>query len=183
MRELVALEVTLYSIALRITRDESLSWDVLQQIYENFSKLSDSAILAIKSLRAYAVAAARNQAFLQLRVAKRCPIDFIEDLKDLPDYYLDDWRQDLGAVIEADEALTRLLFEIYERLPPQCRKIVILTKILKLTSKEVSVRLGIAERTVKNQLQLATKYAKATLNRRGVSQGALLLLQLLQRKG
>ena len=65
--------------------------------------------------------------------------------------------------------LLGLLVEALATLPPRCREITILRKLKGLPQKEVAARLGIAEKTVEEQVARGVRRCEEYLRRRGIT--------------
>ena len=140
----------LYILSFRYVRDETiaeeLANDVFMTLWENASKLTIN-----QSLGAYLSRSVINLSLTQLKKNQRLldrNNDYIKDL-DLTD---DEDQADLATLYESK---LLMIESILESLPPQCRKIVLMSKYDKMKQQEIADQLGISIKTVKNHLTIA----------------------------
>ena len=76
--------------------------------------------------------------------------------EDYLDYASSYSREDAADMLEYDD-FVRMLNAALDRLPDTQRRIVRLSKIEQLSNKEIAIRTGYSEQTVKNQLSLGLK--------------------------
>ena len=60
----------------------------------------------------------------------------------------------------------KAIFEIIERLPPKCKQIFILSRKEQMSNKEIASLLELSEKTVENQITIAIRIIKESLNKR-----------------
>lgn len=140
----------LYTLSFRYLRDEAiaeeLTNDIFMMLWENAGKLAIN-----QSLGAYLSRSVINLSLTHLKKNQR--------LKDHNQNYL----KDLNPVDDSDQTDHASLYEskllmiesILEELPPQCRKIVLMSKYDKMKQQEIADQLGISIKTVKNHLTIA----------------------------
>lgn len=140
----------LYTLSFRYVRDEAiaeeLTNDVFMMLWENAGKLAIN-----KSLGAYLSRSVINLSLTRLKKNQRLldrNNDYIKDL-DLTD---DKDQADLATLYESK---LLMIESILESLPPQCRKIVLMSKYDKMKQQEIADQLGISIKTVKNHLTIA----------------------------
>ncbi|WP_454881711.1 RNA polymerase sigma-70 factor [Sphingobacterium detergens] len=140
----------LYTLSFRYVRDEAiaeeLTNDVFMMLWENAGKLAIN-----QSLGAYLSRSVINLSLTHLKKNQRLldrNNDYIKDL-DLTD---DGDQADLAALYESK---LLMIESILESLPPQCRKIVLMSKYDKMKQQEIADQLGISIKTVKNHLTIA----------------------------
>lgn len=140
----------LYTLSFRYVRDEAiaeeLTNDVFMMLWENAGKLAIN-----QSLGAYLSRSVINFSLTHLKKNQRLldrNNDYIKDL-DLTD---DGDQADLAALYESK---LLMIESILESLPPQCRKIVLMSKYDKMKQQEIADQLGISIKTVKNHLTIA----------------------------
>jgi RNA polymerase sigma-70 factor (ECF subfamily) len=110
--------------------------------------------MQIKCLDAYLYAAVRYQVFKVIRSYK-----VIESLK----------TEEISSVNDADQMLMKkdvqkFLDEGISQLPVKCREVFRLSRKDHLSTKEIAVRLGIAPKTVENQLTIALRRLKSMIS-------------------
>jgi RNA polymerase sigma-70 factor (ECF subfamily) len=62
-----------------------------------------------------------------------------------------------------------LLVQALATLPPRCREVTVLRKLKGIPQREVAARLGIAEKTVEEQVARGVRRCEAWLRKQGVS--------------
>jgi len=140
----------LYTLSFRYLRDEAiaeeLANDVFMMLWENADRLAIN-----QSLGAYLSRSVINLSLNQLKKNQRLldrNNDYIKDL-DLAD---NEDQADLAALYESK---LLMIESILQSLPPQCRKIVLMSKYDKMKQQEIADQLGISIKTVKNHLTIA----------------------------
>jgi RNA polymerase sigma-70 factor (ECF subfamily) len=140
----------LYILSFRYVREEAiaeeLTNDVFMMLWENAGKLAIS-----QSLGAYLSRSVINLSLTYLKKNQRLlerNNDFSKEL-DLTD---DEDEIDRAALYESK---LLMIESILEGLPPQCRKIVLMSKYDKMKQQEIADQLGISIKTVKNHLTIA----------------------------
>jgi RNA polymerase sigma-70 factor (ECF subfamily) len=109
--------------------------------------------------------------FFLYTAAKNACLDYLKRLKIQQKKEFDiqrQWIPDLTYAEENTERIAefrRLLFQAIENLPRQCRQIFLLYYINALKNSEIASRLGISEKTVSNQKNLAKKILKIRLSK------------------
>lgn len=142
----------LYLQAYNVVRDRYVSEDIVQEIIVQL--WMKRASLEIKCLEAYLYTAVRYQVFKVIRSYK-----IIESLK----------TEEILSVNDADQMLMkkdmqRLLDEGISQLPVKCREVFKLSRRDHLSTKEIAVRLGIAPKTVENQLTIALRRLRSIIS-------------------
>ena len=141
----------LYLQAYNILRESHVSEDIVQEIIVQLW-LKRSTI-QVKCLDAYLYASVRYQTFKVIRSKKE-----ILSLK----------AEIISSVNDADHLLIKkdtqkLLNEGISKLPVKCREIFELSRIEYLSTKEIAARLGIAPKTVENQLTIALRHLRSIM--------------------
>lgn len=137
-----------YFFIIKHTQSEDLAEEVVQMAYiklwEKRSALSDAFPIRVQLAR---VARSIMIDLLRKKAAERKALDTIKQLAD--------------TVIANDPAAGRQLIEkvseVVEGLPPECKKIFILSREEGLTHSEIADRLSISPKTVENQIAKALK--------------------------
>lgn len=140
----------LYTLSFRYLRDEAiaeeLTNDVFMMLWENAGKLAIN-----QSLGAYLSRSVINLSLTHLKKNQRLMDQNKNYLKDLNP--ADDADQTDHATLYESKLL--MIESILKELPPQCRKIVLMSKYDKMKQQEIADQLGISIKTVKNHLTIA----------------------------
>ncbi|WP_438480498.1 RNA polymerase sigma factor [Oleiharenicola lentus] len=137
--------------------------DIVQESYLRLWKAR--AEQPIHYAKAFLFQVARRVALDILRRGRSTPINSVGDLSRLP--VMDD-RPGVAETVSTKEKIA-LVVAALDGLPPRCRQVVMLRKLKGLSQKEVASRLGIAEKTVDEQLARGVRRLEEQLRRRGVS--------------
>ncbi|MBS1662827.1 MAG: sigma-70 family RNA polymerase sigma factor [Bacteroidetes bacterium] len=137
-----------YFYVLKKTASEDLAEETVQmaymRIWEKRTQLSDDFPIEVQLAR---VARSIMIDTLRRKAAERKALDVV--------------KQTTDAAIAGDPAADRQLMErvteTIESLPPECRKIYILSREGGLTYSEIAERLSISPKTVENQVSKALK--------------------------
>lgn len=143
----------LYLSAYNILRDRQVSEDVTQEVLVNL--WMKRANLQLTSLNAYLYTAVRYKVFNVIRSGK-VRADLFNHLEEL-------FSNNGGEDILSQKDINRLLEQGVAELPEKCRQIFIMSRKEHLTTKEIAERLGIAPKTVENQLTVALNRLRKTL--------------------
>lgn len=143
----------LYLSAYNILGDSQASEDIVQEVLVSLWMRRHS--LAVDSLPAFLHAAVRYQVFKVMRAGK-IPAALCRE------------APKLSVVNEGEEALiekdiAHLLEKGIADLPEKCRQIFLLSRKEHLSTKEIARWLGIAPKTVENQITIALHRLRATL--------------------
>jgi RNA polymerase sigma-70 factor (ECF subfamily) len=138
----------------RITLDQHLAQDLVQEVlYELWRKRNQLNINS--SLRAYLKRAVLNRTLNYLRDNRHWSSE-----EKLPDLAVT--QQDANDQLREQE-LQVLLDAAIDELPEKCRMIFILSRYEELSYRDIAGQLGIAEKTVENQVSKALKYLRERL--------------------
>jgi RNA polymerase sigma-70 factor (ECF subfamily) len=143
----------LYLSAYNILRDRQVSEDVTQEVLVNL--WMKRANLQLTSLNAYLYTSVRYQVFNIIRSGK-VRADLFNHLEEL-------FSNNGGEDILSEKDINRLLEQGIAELPEKCRQIFIMSRKEHLSTKEIAERLGIAPKTVENQLTVALNRLRKTL--------------------
>lgn len=138
----------LYATALKITRDEAASMDVVQDIYTDFWD-NPSRFATHTSLRAYLYTTVRHRvidAIKHQKVRER----YLDSLAVFAQQYVDDTSD---TVIYSD--LVRLIEAVVSDLPPRMQRIFRMSRAEGLSYAEIAQELEITEHTVKKTINRA----------------------------
>ncbi|MFS2185800.1 RNA polymerase sigma-70 factor [Mucilaginibacter sp. Mucisp84] len=143
----------LYLSAYNIIRDRQVAEDVTQEVLVNlWIKRSN---LKLTSLNAYLYTSVRYQVFNVIRSGK-VRADLFNKLEEL-------FSNNGGEELLSEKEINRLLEQGVAGLPEKCRQIFIMSRKEHLSTKEIAERLGIAPKTVENQLTVALNRLRKTL--------------------
>ncbi|MBF9252689.1 RNA polymerase sigma-70 factor [Pontibacter sp. 172403-2] len=143
----------LYLSAYNILRDRQASEDIVQEVLVSLWMKRSS--LAIKSLNAFLYCAVRYQVLNAIRSGKARQHVLSEAGK------LSVENEGESALCEKD--INCLLEQGIAELPGKCRQIYLLSRKEHLTTREIAMQLGIASKTVENQLTIALRRLRVTL--------------------
>ena len=141
----------LYLQAYSIIRDRHIAEDIVQEIIVQL--WMKRSVVHIVSLNAYLYSAVRYQVFKAIRSGKSIENIQLENLSTVNDTD--------STLIEKD--IQRLVDEGVAELPEKCRQIFKLSRREHLSTKEIAIRLGIAPKTVENQLTIALRRLRSVL--------------------
>jgi RNA polymerase sigma factor (sigma-70 family) len=151
VREVLPLETTLMQF-LRHSWRHAEDIDVICQ--DVYIRVFEAAQKQIPSpTKPFVFAVARNLLIDRYRHNRIVPIDGVPDLAAV-DVGSDDPGPDRGTIARSE---LRLLRDAFGRLPPRCREVLVLKRIENRSRREIAVRLGISENTVKQHLVEATR--------------------------
>ncbi len=147
----------LCNFAKSILKDSAMAEDAVQDVFTSFWQKNN--IDSVDNPKAFLFQSTKNKAFEVLRTKKR-----------MNDYTLS-LEQQYGNIKTIEEVSDRYilkekLFRKIAELPPQCQKILTLSKLNGFTYKEIARELDISVKTVENQIGrglrlLRVKMAKA----------------------
>lgn len=137
-------------------RDEATSEDIVQDIFFYLWK-NRSSISINSSFKHYLFYSAKNKSLNHLR-NQRSHASKEQDTIYVEDFVSDSTNQDIAAA-----ELSNLLNAAISKLPPKCKEVYLLSRDENLTNKEISERLGISVKTVENQMTIALRKLKETL--------------------
>lgn len=135
----------LYAFCFRMTRDEHISQNIVQDIFTNLWERR--AELNILSIENYLFRAAKNQVLKEYR-KKRFDTTAIEEK--FEDYFIDHIP-----VLETE--LLDKLYTLLENLPEKRKEILVMNKIQEKGIDQIATELNISKQTVKNQISSALK--------------------------
>lgn len=154
--EILPLERELRSYLRRFFGEEDAK-DIVQQCYAQICAMVDYT--AIQSPRAFLFVTARNLGIQRVRHDRVVPMELVAELEDLS--VLENAAPSAERVSSAREEL-RMLSQVIERMPAQCRQVFTLRKVYGFSQKEIAERLGITEHTVEKHVskgvRLCTEY-------------------------
>ncbi len=137
--------------------------DVVQESYLRVWKAR--AAQPVRCAKAFLFTVARHVALNLTARERRSPVFAVGDLAALP---VVEEGASVSDTAQKNETLS-LLVEALATLPPRCREVTVLRKLRGLSQKEVAAALGIAEKTVDEQLARGVRRCEAYLRKRGVT--------------
>jgi RNA polymerase sigma-70 factor (family 1) len=135
----------LYAFCFRMTRDESLTQNIVQDIFTDLWERRK--VVNILSIQNYLFRAAKNQVLKEYR-KKKFDTTIIDEK--LEDYLVDN-------IPSVDSELMDRLYLLLENLPGKRKEILIMNKIQEIGIDDIAAELNISRQTVKNQLSSALK--------------------------
>ncbi|KAA5542979.1 RNA polymerase sigma-70 factor [Adhaeribacter rhizoryzae] len=143
----------LYLSAYNIVRDRQAAEDIVQDVLVSLWMRRNS--LVVDSLNSYLYTAVRYQVFKIIRAGQ---------MREAHSYVIEN-----PAVVNVGESalmtadMDRLLEKGVTELPEKCRQIFLLSRKKHLSTKEIANWLGIAPKTVENQITIALNRLRTTL--------------------
>lgn len=145
----------LFVCAYNVLKDKAACEDIVQDLFLQLWQ-KRSTIQITTSLRAYLYTAVRYNVFRQIRTGKVRNVLF--------DEAADRMSVNTTEFIMAEKDITRQVARVVAGLPDKCREVYKLSREEQLTHKEIASRLNISTKTVENQLTIALKRVRASLN-------------------
>ncbi len=146
IREVLPLEASLMQYLQHNWRNPSDITDLQQEVYLRVYRAAQDGLP--DRPKQFLFATARNLLIDRVRHKNVVPIEAVADLEAL------ETAADMPGpdrVAQARDELRRLQVAL-DRLPPQCRQVVVLARIEGLSRREIAERMGLAEPTVANYL-------------------------------
>lgn len=143
----------LYIYAYNILREKHSCEDIVQEIMTDLWIRRD--VLQIESLKAFFLAATRFQVLKVIRSGK-VRSDFFTQDHQLPEGYNAEQAihsKDISSIVD----------EHISQLPAKCREIFTLSRKEQLSNREIAKKLGIAQKTVENQITIAIRRLRSSL--------------------
>ncbi|MBU0697184.1 MAG: RNA polymerase sigma-70 factor [Bacteroidetes bacterium] len=159
----------LFVISFKYTHHQEVSEEVVHDV---FMKIWDqsSTLIINQSLSAYLSKAVVNTSLNALKKIKRSK-ELAENYQADDIIFTDEDADDTYFI----ERKLILLEESIEKLPPQCKKILFMSKYHKLKQQEIAAQLNISIKTVKNHLT----YAYKKLREMGSSKEMLIIIMIV----
>ncbi len=163
-------------IAKYLLRPEDVE-DILQEAF--LRTLVASRKKTIASPKSYLFIVARNLVFRNLRNQSK---KVMEKIEDVDEKYL--VSQDVGTDKKFyDKMKMKAFVEAANSLPPQCRKVFLMRKLLGKSQREISKELGISISTVERHITNAIKRCRSTMFDEGYVVGQRNEIIYKQRRG
>jgi len=147
MREVWPLEAILMQYLRQNWRDQSAAEDLLHDVYVKVYEAAQTRLP--DHPKAFVFTTARNLIISRVRQRNVVPIEAVADFEAIG--FAIDAPGPEQITIARDEL--RRLESAIERLPPQCRRVVMMRRIEGLSRPEIALRLGVAESTVSSYLE------------------------------
>lgn len=145
-----------YRSAIQVLKDEEACMDVLQDVFVWLWQHREE--LNITSPKAYILTAVKFKMLNVIRQGK---------LKNLAYSEIKVIEYEAESSLEVKE-LMQMIDEFAECLPVQAKRIFQMSRYEHLSNKEIAVKMGLSEKTVKNQINISLKKLKSTLGRTSV---------------
>jgi RNA polymerase sigma-70 factor (ECF subfamily) len=144
----------LYSSAYRILKDKQACEDIIQDVFINIWNKRDQ-LQFNTSLKAYLAASVRYEVYRKIRQEKR----FEPIAEEMGQFYSQCPTSDAVEYKEYLQEISRVVQE----LPEKCREVYMLSRDEQLSHKEISERLSISTKTVRNHLTRALRQLRPWL--------------------
>lgn len=144
----------LLNFAHKLTRDEALAKDAVQNIFTKMFASRESIVVK-QDIRSYLLGAVRNECLNIIKKESRAHEHYQELASNTDDRFISD-------AIEQAESENRIYRAIRE-LPPQCQKIFTMSRLDEKKNQEIASELGISIRTVETQISNALKALRKSL--------------------
>jgi RNA polymerase sigma-70 factor (family 1) len=145
---------SLYNSAYRILKNKQASEDILQDIFINIWK-KRGELQINSSIKAYLLMSVRYEVYRKVREDQR----FEPILNEMAELFSD---CSVEQTFEYKECLQQITFKVKE-LPEKCREVYMLSRNEHLSHKEISARLSISTKTVRNHLTRALRELRLEL--------------------
>ena len=140
---------------------ENLSQDVFLYVWENWATLKDD----MENVTAFLFGILRNKSISLLR-GRLAAQRYAEYAKDVYNFELRMQVQSLNrlnSIRLSAEDLNMIVRSAVASLPTQCRRVFILSRVNKLTYKEIACKLNLSEHTVSSQMTTALRKLREKL--------------------
>ena len=140
---------------------ENLSQDVFVYVWEHWHTLKND----VDNMAAFLFGILRNKSVSMLR-GRLSAQRYAEYVKEVYDFELRMQIQSLNrlnSIRLTSQDLNMIVRNAVTSLPEQCRRIFILSRVNKLTYKEIAGRLNLSEHTVSSQITVALKKLRSQL--------------------
>ena len=152
----------LFAICYSKTKDMGASEEIVQDVFVGLWKRGGE-LQVLKSLQSYLIKSVKVGIIKYFKKKAREASIIVEecDLCEHPEF--------VTGVLEHNEAITNFLEEDIEiivgKLPCRCQEVYRMSREQHMTSREIAVKLGVSQKTVKNHLNkaLATIRSRSTL--------------------
>lgn len=150
----------IYHKVYQMLRDEESSKDVVQDLFSSIWDKSE-LIREDANLVGYLYVASKNRV-LKLIQKGKTRSDYLNELG----RYSSDVSYETLQKLDENEMMLLILAEI-AKLPPKMREVFQLSRLENLTHREIAIKMGISETTVKKHVQNALGILRENLNKYG----------------
>lgn len=144
----------LCQVVYRVAHDEHLAQDLVQEVLYELWRKRDKLTISI-SLRAYLKRAVLNRTLNYLRDNRQWSSE-----ERMPEIAVEE--SDPVDMLRSEE-LQEMVDAAIDELPEKCRMVFVLSRYDELSYRDIATELGIAEKTVENQVSKALKYLRQRL--------------------
>lgn len=144
----------LYLLAYTILKDNHAAEDIVQEVMVSFWLRRN--ITKVYNLNSYLYQSTRFQVFKLIRKGKNMQMSSLENVEVI-DPHLTENNLHL-------EDIYKSLLYLVEKLPARCKEIFLLRRMEGMSIKEISIKLKISQKTVENQLTIALKKVRTSIN-------------------
>lgn len=144
----------LCQVVYRVAHDEHLAQDLVQEVMYELWRKREQLTISI-SLRAYLKRAVLNRTLNYLRDNRLWSSE-----ERMPEIAVEE--SDPVDLLRSEE-LQELVDAAIDELPEKCRIVFVLSRYEELSYRDIASQLGIAEKTVENQVSKALKYLRQRL--------------------
>ena len=144
----------LCQVVYRVAHDEHLAQDLVQEVLYELWRKREKLTISI-SLRAYLKRAVLNRTLNHLRDNRQWSSE-----ERMPEIAVEE--SDPVDMLRSEE-LQKLVDAAIDELPEKCRMVFVLSRYEELSYRDIATELGIAEKTVENQVSKALKYLRLRL--------------------
>lgn len=160
-----------------IVRNKNDAEDIVQGIFCNIWEKRKNINIKT-SFKGYLYSIARNSAinFIKHKKVKKDYIDFISKEKEI--------MEEINLMYDKEylELLIDKIYKTINKLPNQCKEIFLLSRMERMSSNDISKKLGISKRTVENQIYRALNKIRIQLKEDNINTNMLLFMLLHQTK-
>ncbi|MBD3749770.1 MAG: RNA polymerase sigma-70 factor [Sphingobacteriales bacterium] len=148
----------LFMLSFKYTRDQEITEEVVHDVFIKIWNQASSIIIT-QSLAGYLARAVVNTSINVIRKNK-----LINEHQEKYEVELfTDFEENQDEAMGLEQKLIQLEMAI-EKLPSQCKKVLLMSKFQKLKQQEIADELDISIKTVKNHLTYAYKKLKENIN-------------------
>ena len=131
----------------RLTRSMTETEEIVHDVFVKLWMARES-LAAVENVKAYFFVISRNHA---LNVIKRRMRELLQEQQ-----FMQDTTSSLTTADSQDDLMNSLIDKAIDQLPPQQKKVFLLSRHERLTYREIAASMGISRETVKTYLQHAT---------------------------
>lgn len=153
------LYAPLCQYAFTFVKDKDTCEDIVQDIFARIWEKNRKVLGAYDNgIRYYLFTAVRNNCLTYLNREQRLPVYSLTD--NMKENSSHDWT-DIPPEPDLQTQYKARLAEYIEQLPPKCKEVFLLSRMGRLSSREVATALEISVKTVENQLWKAMKILRS----------------------